>query len=482
MEKPKPDDSAGFNAKKYDASSAAVEAVDPVYTNFPTAQGQADFPSGLLTEGDLDMGQNFIMSGVYLLNYTQYPDKTRQYTAYVPNVIYSPSIFSFSSGYATYNQTLMVPIEYIAPVGAATFTASCWAGAGSAIQYTNIVPNPPVNGQPFTSTSVANSSSGTGLKLAQLPVVEATRKTVRLVLQPNLFCTGAGPQAVRWEGTCQIQWGAQQIILTTTTSGAVANMAVGSPISITNPPFGCPTSVVISSLTATANTFNFFAGVGNTTSTYYVNQLTPIPAVGQTRSVWYFYGTVQISSSGLLTVITQTNGTGLEKGVVVIGANFSCIITQVVSATTFYVTGIKYGFDIPSSLAFGYQMFSGNDAFLSAYLPALTPVASIRGSVVPFSATPQAAGAITTYSSASAITQYIGTLGAAGVTQTTQSYPTGMVTSTQAVVQNSAAVATQYSVIANGAASMGLTISYPSTTINYALTQGGLGSMFITYT
>jgi hypothetical protein len=90
---------AGFNPECFGVFlNADPNSLNPNdYLQFPIGQGVETLPA-LINTGDVDVGNNIILDGTEGLNGIEFPDNTKQYTAYIPaGQLISTSSFTTST-------------------------------------------------------------------------------------------------------------------------------------------------------------------------------------------------------------------------------------------------------------------------------------------------------------------------------------------------------------------------------------------------
>jgi hypothetical protein len=470
---------AGFNQDCFIPATGG--GADPAgFLQFPIGQGVETLP-GLITIGDIDVGENIVMTGTEGINYIEFPDGTRQYTAYTGTTT-TNNVFTIDGNTLVSPSTyLMNPITINYPAGTKSFSAYCFSGAGNNLATVQFTPNPAVTGQNLTYQPSATSNSGSGAVCNNVPVKSGISNAAQIVFQPNLTpARGDVNSSVIWGGGVNLN-PATFVATLNTTQGNASNIIAGTQLVISAPKYGCPSSVVLTNNVGGNNSvWNYIQG---SASSYYVAQS------GLTGFVYNsvpnrWRGNLSISGN-VLTVSSNAFGT-LGVGWYVIGAGFAVITSSQTNSTTFVVKGCSSGFVQTTTVGYGFAMNNGMDAVLAVYSANVTPtaVAIVRGSNAPTSASPTAGGSITSYGSGLSVTSYAST---SAVTSTTSSgiYPT-IATNTQLAVQNSGAVQLgalpNASIITNCANSNQKITTFPAggqPTI--AQTLGGLGGFGVIF-
>jgi hypothetical protein len=423
---------AGFNENCFITETGTGNPAN--YLQFPIGQGIETLP-GLITIGDVDVGANIVMTGTAGVNYIEFPDGTRQYTAFTGSTT-TPSVFTPDANtLVSPSVYFMNPIVITYPTGTKSFSAYGFSGGGNNATPVIFTPNPAVTGQQLTYAPSATSNSGSGALVSSLPVKTGTTNCCQAVLQPNLTPSNGDPNSASvWMGFVSLNPATVTATLVSSSGSNPANIVSGCQLVISNPSVGCPSSIV---LTATVGGNNLIWNyVQGSTSSYYVN-VTNLAATVYNSTPNRWRGQVNISGN-TLTTVANFFGT-LKVGYYVLGTSFAVFVSAQTNSTTFTVKGCYSGFTTSASLSYGYASANGVDCALAVYSSNTTPtsIAYIKGSNAPLNVNPTFGGSITS-TNAYPLTQYGSST---AVTQGTNTgiYPT-LATITQVKVQNSGAV------------------------------------------
>ena len=481
---------AGYNPSCYGlVGSATSGGLNPNdYLLFDIAQGTETFPA-LVDNGDLTVGNNIILDGIEGINYIQFPDATEQYTAFtgagtLQQIIpFTP--YSLPSGGTSNAFNEAIILSYYSPT-IKTYNVLAFSGGGQS----NIFDQQgnPINGQPFSITTPATSASGSGLSMKKIPVVtgQAGNLTYALqtVFQPSLANPNYSPTASNaWSGTFSMNIsGISQMTITTTASGNATNIAIGTSFVIPNAPFGCPSSFIITSIITPNSQYGISIGCASNNPTYYVSQY----ATGYSQPAGSLKCKGTASITGNQMTLTPTTGT-LNTGQSFWGWFPSSNVIVFVKATpynqttfVYTVVGLTNTLPISTQTAYFYLAFNGVDTYVSTWQGASWQRnAIIRGATAVFPAstlTAGSGGSITIQQSVGTVQQYLSTIGTAGFAQSTQSYPTGLVTFTNTVVGNSYAQSNSVAEIQN-CANCGSAQFTPTPYATQSATDAGLGGV-----
>jgi len=428
---------AGFNQECFIVDTGG--GADPAdYLQFPIGQGVETLP-GLISLGDIDVGEDIVMTGTPGVNYIEFPDGTKQYTAYLGSAL-TGNVFTIDSNtLANPAVYLMNPITITYPAGTKSFTAYAFSGGGNYTTPVQFTPNPAVTGQNLTYQPSVTSSSGCGAQTAYLPVKSGTSNCAQIVFQPNLTPTSNDPNSgAIWAGTVSLNFSTLTATLVSTGSSNPANLIEGGQIvfsTTTSSRYGCPSAIVlVNNVGGNNSIWNFVIG---STSSYYVTQ-TNITGVAYNSTPNRCKVIVSIANN-ILTVNSTLQGT-LQVGYYLISTSFAVVIASQTNATTFVVKGCSTFFSVTSTTAYGFTMATGMDATLAVYSSNTTPTpaAFLSGSSTALQSSPFFTPTVTSLTAGLSLTQYAATQ---AITTTTYNgtYPV-LPTITQNAIQNSGAV------------------------------------------
>jgi hypothetical protein len=425
---------AGFNQTCFIVDSGTGNPAN--YLQFPIGQGIETLP-GLITLGDVDVGANIVMTGTPGINYIQFPDGTKQYTAFTGSTT-TDNVFTID-GNTLVNPSvyLMNPITLTYPAGTKSFTAYAFSGAGNGTAPVTNTPSPISNGQTLTYTASVTSNSGVGVATGTLPVAVGTSNCCQVVFQPNLLPTINDNTANTFIFACLATLNAStQVATFIPGSGNAANIVEGMAMTFTSRAsrYGCPSAIVLTTRVTAGNdlVWNYVQG---SQSSYYVNK------TGLSGDVETNTNRVKVTvtiAGNILTVNSTQQGT-LQVGYYLIAKTFAVFVSSQLTATTFVVKGCSAGFTISSGVAYGFPSSNGMDATLAVYSSNTTPtpIAFLQGSNASLTFSSVTGGLIQSLGSLP-LTQYFST---AAATQGAISgvYP-AIPTITQLAISNSGAV------------------------------------------
>ena len=423
---------AGFNQECFIVDTGSGNPAN--YVQYPLAQGVCTIPS-VITLGDVDVGANIVMTGIAGVNYIQFPDGTKQYTAYTGstttdnvftidgNALVSPSVY------------LMNPITITYPAGTKSFTAYAFSGGGNGTAPVTNSPSPISNGQTLTYNASVTSNSGVGVATGTLPVAVGTSNCAQVVFQPNLLPSVNDPtvNTVIFSGLASLN-ASTQVATFTAGSGNSANIVEGMAMTFTARAsrYGCPSAIVLTTNVGGNNlVWNYVQG---SQSSYYIDK-TGIQGVVYSNTRCKVIVNI---ANNILTVSSTIQGT-LQVGYYLIAKTFAVFVASQTNATTFVVKGCSAGFSITGTTAYGFPSSNGMDSTLAVYSSNTTPtpIAFLAGSNASLTFASVTGGIIQSLGSLP-LTQYSST---ASATQGTISgvYP-AIPTITQLALQNSGAV------------------------------------------
>jgi hypothetical protein len=482
---------AGFNPSCYGLlTGTTTGGLNPNdYLLFPVGQGVETLPA-LIDLGDMTVSNNINLTGIEGVNYIQFPDDTEQFTAFtgagtLQQIIpFTP--YSLPSGGVSnaFNEAIILSY-YLSTIK--TYNVLAFSGGGqSNIFYET---GNPSNGQPFSVTVPGTSASGSGLSMKKIPVVtgQAGNLTYALqtVFQPSLANPNYSPTASNaWSGTfvMNISGNSFQISIKTTASGNATNIAIGTSFVVPNAPFGCPSSFIIVSILTPNSQYGISIGCASNNPTYYVSQ--DVTGYSQPAGSLKCKGTISITGNQMtLTPTTGTLNTGQSFWGWIPQSNIIVFVKATpYSQTTFVYTvvGLTNSLPISTQTAYFYLAFNGVDTYVSTWQGASWQRnAIIRGATSVFPAstvTSGSGGSITIQQSVGTVQQYLSTIGTAGFAQSTQSYPTGLVTFTNTVVGNSYAQSNSVVEIQN-CANCGSAQFTPTPYATQSVADAGLGGV-----
>lgn len=473
---------AGFNPECFGVFiNAEAGTLTPAnFLQFPLGQGVETLPA-LIDTGDMEVGNNILMTGIEGVNYIQFPDNTEQFTAYVPagQILSTSSFTSSTTGGGIQNYFGQVNIVSYPNNSPTNYTLNAFSGGG---QTSVIATNPtvPVNGQPFTSTVYGTSASGYGVSYTGVPISTAnqignTDYAVRIVSQPNLSNPFLGVNVnTYWQGTCSLT--VDTLTILSTIGGSTANLGSGIAVNVINANFGCPVSMIITSTIVAGSTYRVDYGQGSNNPVYYINQpLLYAASLPASQTVATFNasltgGTVTLSGS----ILAGSLNAGVNHWIYFTGSNVVYFkpATTTTNQPSYPIIGNSSNSPITTQLCYAYVAYMGTDTFVSTWQGSWVNAAIIRGAS-PSTITGGGSGGTATISAVgTSTTPIVPTIGTAGLTQTTQSYPTGIVNFTNTVVGNSLALQSSVPAIntcANsGAYSLQVTPTYQTSVVSTA--------------
>jgi hypothetical protein len=429
-----PSTCAGFNAECFIVDTGTGNPEN--YLQFPLGQGVETLP-GLISLGDVDVGANIIMTGTAGLNYIQFPDDTKQYTAFT-GLTTTDNVFTIDGNtLVTPSVYLMNPITLTYPAGTKSFTAYAFSGSGNGTAPVTNSPSPISDGQTLTYNASVTSNSGVGVATGTLPVAVGTSNCCQVVFQPNLLPTvgNAPASSVVFSGLASLT-ASTQVATFIAGSGNAANIVEGMAMTFTARTlrYGCPSAIVLTTRVTAGNNlvWNYVQG---SQSSYYIDK-TGLQAVvyNNTNRV-----KVTVTIVGNILTVNSTQQGTLQVGYYLIAKTFAVFVASQTNATTFVVKGCSAGFTISSGVAYGFPSSNGMDATLAVYSSNTTPtpIAFLAGSNASLTTSSVTGGLIQSLSSLP-LTQYFSTPAA---TQGSISgvYP-AIPTITQLALQNSGAV------------------------------------------
>ena len=342
----------------------------------------------------------------------------------------STTNFAINTAVLTNNTSgFLYPIQLSAPANGNSFDAYVF-GAGMNMSPTTTQGSASL-GSPYSITTPATSCSGAGINSLNM-ISTPLQNGANIVYQPNL----TNPSLTTyWTGTFTINWATQIFTIVNTTTGFNTGIPVGSVIYPYDPPFGCPSSIVISSY-ASGPSYNITRGTSNTS---YYNLSPTLVISGAVQSSLTATGTASVAGNILTTTTTIA---GLDAGQYVVFADYTFLILSVKSATTFLILGVQTSFTLPNSTFYSYQMNVGCDVVFNSYSSsgAMVNGAIIRGALKNTSLVGNTGtGGIIFSSFLTTAGTYPVSIGNNGKTQSTSSYPTGLVSYTISPVINASA-------------------------------------------
>jgi hypothetical protein len=480
---------AGFNPSCYGLFAEAGSLNPNEYLLFPVGQGVETLPA-LIDLGDMTVSNNIIMTGIAGINYIEFPDDTKQYTAFtgagsLQQIIpFTP--YSLPSGGQSNAFNEAITLSYYSST-IKTYNVLAFSGGGqSNIFYQE---GNQINGQPLLMTVPGTSASGSGLSMKKIPVVtgQAGNLTYALqtVFQPSLANPNYSPTASNaWSGTfvMNISGNSFQISIKSTASGNVTNIAIGTSFVVPNAPFGCPSSFVIVSIITPNSQYGISIGCASNNPAYYVSQ--NVTGYSQPAGSLKCKGTISITGNQMtLTPTTGTLNTGQSHWGWIPQSNIIVFVKATPYGNTslvYTVVGLTNSLPISTQTAYFYIAFNGVDTYVSTWQGASWQRnAIIRGATAVFPAstvTGGSGGSITIQQSVGTVQQYLSTIGTAGFSQSTQSYPTGLVTFTNTVVGNSYAQSNSVVEIQN-CANCGSAQFIPTPFTTQSVADAGLGGI-----
>jgi len=433
-----PSNCAGFNAECFLPDTGG--GADPAnYLQFPIGQGVETLPA-LITLGDVDVGANIVMTGTAGLNYIQFPDGTKQYTAFTGSTT-TDNVFTID-GNTLVNPSvyLMNPITLTYPAGTKSFTAYAFSGGGNGTAPVTNSPSPISDGQTLTYNASVTSNSGVGVATGTLPVAVGTSNCCQVVFQPNLLPTvgNAPASSVVFAGLASLN-ASTQVATLIPASGNATNIVEGMGMTFTARTlrYGCPSAIVLTTRVTAGNNlvWNYVQG---SQSSYYIDKT----GLEQLQAVVYNNTNrvkVTVTIGGNILTVNSTQQGTLQVGYYLIAQTFAVFVSSQLNATQYVVKGCSAGFTIISGVAYGFPSSNGMDATLAVYSSNTTPtpVAFLAGSNASLTATSVTGGLIQSLGSLP-LTQYFSTPAATQVA-ISGVYP-ALPTITQLAIQNSGAV------------------------------------------
>jgi len=420
-----------------------------VYLEFPIGQGQETLPA-LVVNGESDLNtlfvgedatfsQNIIMDGTAGINYIEFPDGTKQYTACEntgdPTVIIPNDPTTITTN--VFNSGISIPYA-----SGANYTSIYAFSGGAGLQaYDESGDQTP--GSAYSVNIQGTGTSGGGINLANVPTSIQAANAYLVALQFNTYNYNIATKYVG-SATISMSNGAGTITFQTPTSGTFAGITVGSSVIVTSPKANVATTYVI---TATSSTSSYSVITGGT-SGYYTSQTTAIPVSVYANVRWT--GQASIVNG----VFTWISGSGPPTGYpafYIMSAQWSCVYTFPIGASTGQpiTLGLPTTANYAAATAYGYVLLSGIDTIVNTYTGAnYVNSAVIRGALT--NPTPskggslvgKTGGTITTGSSAGGtLTTYPASAGSVGKNQSTSNYPTGIISYTNPTILNSGASA-----------------------------------------
>jgi hypothetical protein len=370
-------DSSLFSTPVNDTLTQAE--ADKLYLKFPLGQGAETIPSLIVsgaatTNGNAGYASNIIMSGTPAVNYQEYPDGTKQYTAYTGtatnanNVLangataggtypvsylpvgtttgtYHPNNFDSAGNHFTYN-----PSTNAFSVGATTNGRIningtggnlTIAGTGTAISCPNAtavsLPNANTTTNALTCPTI-NHPSGVNLQFNGSTKLTTTNTGVNCALINN----AAG---------VELQYGGATKIYTTS-GGVIINGGLAAPLTLNYAPSAITSTDLGYTLSTSVASLPVFTSTYQNLITY--NSL-PVGVWSATANLTYTMSATGGSSTTIfLSVSTASgtnvgkwtntaNGNGASSGSIIYLATQPAIINQTIASTPVYVVGRCFG-------------------------------------------------------------------------------------------------------------------------------------------
>ena len=441
-------DCPGFNESCFGVVPSTGGGTSGTYLEFPVGQGQETLP-GLVVIGETDVNtlfasgnatfsKNIIMDGVAGVNYIEFPDGTKQYTACeptgTPTVIIPTDPTTLTAN--AFNNPVIIPYS-----SGANYTSIYAFSGGAGLQLYDVTGNE-TPGSSFAIALQGTGTSGGGIYLASVPTSIQTANAYLVALQLNTYNYNI---AASYVGTALISMtsGSGTITFQTPTSGTFAGITAGSSV-ITTPKLATATTYVI---TATSSTATYPVTTGGT-SVNYASQATAIPVSVYANLKWTGQSSIV---NGQWTWISGANPPLGYPPYIIITPTWSCIISYPFGTATgpMITYGVPATANYAAATSYAYPLLSGVDTVVNTYTGAnYVNSAVIRGAVTnptPSKGGTQAGktgGTITTGSSAGGtLTTYPHIAGSVGYGASTTSFPTGISNYTNPTVSNAGAAA-----------------------------------------
>lgn len=156
---------AGFNPVCFGALTGDPTGLNPNdYLLFPIGQGVETLPA-LINTGDIDAGSNIILDGTAGVDGIEFPDNTKQYTAYLGSgqlqqiIPFTPYTLPTGGANNAFNQAII--LSYLSST-ISTYNVLVFSGGGQSNIF-GVSGDPAVPNTPVTFTVPGTSASGSAV-------------------------------------------------------------------------------------------------------------------------------------------------------------------------------------------------------------------------------------------------------------------------------------------------------------------------------